>query len=133
MIAPAAPTTSPVFASCDGDGTFFRPAGGASAGCADGAGRCGGHGTGLRGLGTGGTGMIDYQNEFSRRLRYAMKKREVTIQELSEMSAVSIGSLSTYCNGTRMPLLMSAIAIGKALHVSLDWLCGMRVKEDGNA
>lgn len=74
--------------------------------------------------------MIDYQNEFSRRLRYAMKKREVTIQELSEMSAVSIGSLSTYCNGTRMPLLMSAIAIGKALHISLDWLCGMRVKEE---
>ena len=52
MIARAAPTTSPVFASFAEAGTYSRPGGGASAGSADGVGRCGGQGYAQKGRGT---------------------------------------------------------------------------------
>ena len=77
--------------------------------------------------------MLNYQDIFGRRLQYAMKKRGVTVKELSQRSGVGLKSIYGYTNGDKGPSLVKLVAIGKALHVSLDWLCGMRVKEDGNA
>jgi len=77
--------------------------------------------------------MLDYQDIFGQRLQYAMKKRGVTVKELSQKSGVGLKSIYGYTNGDKGPSLVKLVAIGKALHVSLDWLCGMRVKEDENA
>lgn len=74
--------------------------------------------------------MLDYQDIFGQRLQYAMKKRGVTVKELSKMAGVPEKSVYFYRNGDRPPTYKNLVSIGKALHVSLDWLCGMRVKEE---
>lgn len=77
--------------------------------------------------------MIDYQDIFGRQLKRAMEIRGVGVKELSKMSMVPERTLYHYKAGEKPPTYQNLVAIGKALHVSLDWLCGMRVKEDGNA
>ena len=42
-------------------------------------------------------------------------------------------TLYGYSDGHQAPSMMKLVKIGKALNVSLDWLCGMRVKEGGDA
>lgn len=74
--------------------------------------------------------MLDYQDIFGQRLQYAMKKRGVTVKELSKMAGVPEKSVYFYRKGDRPPTYKNLVSIGKALHVSLDWLCGMRVKEE---
>lgn len=77
--------------------------------------------------------MIDYLGIFGQRLRYVLTKRDVTIKELSKLTGVPEHTLYLYRTSERPPTFDNLVAIGKALHISLDWLCGMRVKEDGNA
>lgn len=81
----------------------------------------------------GGMPMIDYQDIFGRQLKRAMEIREVDIKEVSKRTGIPAKTLYFYWRGDRAPSYHNLIAIGKALHVSLDWLCGMRVKEDENA
>lgn len=76
--------------------------------------------------------MIDHQEIFGQRLRRAMEVRKVTVQDLSRLSMVPERTLYHYKAGEKPPTFQNLVAIGKAMHVSLDWLCGMRVKEDGN-
>lgn len=73
--------------------------------------------------------MLDYQEIFGQRLTRAMEKREVSVKELSKMAGVPLKSVYSYRAGDRPPTYHNLVSIGKALHVSLDWLCGMRVKE----
>ena len=73
--------------------------------------------------------MLDYQEIFGQRLRQAMKVREVSVKDLSELSMVPERTLYHYKAGEKPPTYHNLVSIGKALHVSLDWLCGMRVKE----
>ena len=74
--------------------------------------------------------MIDYLGIFGQRLRYILTKRDVTIKELSAMTGVPEHTLYLYRTSERPPTFDNLVSIGKALHVSLDWLCGMRVKEE---
>lgn len=74
--------------------------------------------------------MLDYQEIFGQRLRQAMKIREVSVKDLSELSMVPERTLYHYKSGEKPPTYHNLVSIGKALHVSLDWLCGMRVKEE---
>lgn len=77
--------------------------------------------------------MLDYQVIFGRQLKRAMEIRGVGVKELSKMAGVPEKSVYFYRKGDRPPTYKNLVSIGKALHVSLDWLCGMRVKEDENA
>lgn len=77
--------------------------------------------------------MINYQEIFSQRLGYALEKRDVCIKELSMRTGIRQKTIYGYLVGGAAPRYDCLIAIAKALHLSLDWLCGMRVKEDGNA
>lgn len=77
--------------------------------------------------------MIDYQAIFGRQLKRAMEIRKVGVRELSKMAMVPERTIFYYKAGEKPPTFQNLVAIGKALHVSLDWLCGMRVKEDKDA
>lgn len=77
--------------------------------------------------------MIDYQEIYGRQLTRAMEIREVDVKELHRRTGIPEKTLYFYRRGERVPSFLKLVSIGKALHVSLDWLCGMRVKEDGNA
>ena len=77
--------------------------------------------------------MVNHQDIFRKRFGYALEKREVDIKELAEKTGLARKTLYAYRLGDRIPTFDNLITIGKALNISLDWLCGMRVKEDGNA
>lgn len=77
--------------------------------------------------------MIDYQAIFGRQLKRAMEIRGVGVRELSKLAMVPERTIFYYKAGEKPPTFQNLVAIGKALHVSLDWLCGMRVKEDKDA
>ncbi|MBR6705288.1 MAG: helix-turn-helix domain-containing protein [Clostridia bacterium] len=66
---------------------------------------------------------------FSERLAYALEKREVGVEELSKRTGIGKKTLYGYLIGDRLPRYESLISIARTLHISLDWLCGMRVKE----
>lgn len=74
--------------------------------------------------------MIDYQEIFGRRLKKAMEVRELKVRELGKLTGIKIKTLYSYGRGERPPSYHNLVAIGKALHVSLDWLCGMKLKEE---
>lgn len=76
--------------------------------------------------------MTDHEEIFGRRLQRAMEVREVDIGKLSRMTGISNKTLYGYSYGNKSPSFRKLVKIGKALHVSLDWLCGMRVKEGQN-
>ena len=76
---------------------------------------------------------MDQIAEFAKRMNYAMKKREVDIPELCRRTGINNKTLYGYSDGHQAPSMMKLVKIGKALNVSLDWLCGMRVKEGGDA
>lgn len=66
---------------------------------------------------------------FSERLAYALEKRGVSVKELSKRTGIGQKTLYGYLIGDRLPKYESLISVAKALRLSLDWLCGMRVKE----
>lgn len=74
--------------------------------------------------------MIDYQEIFGRRLKRALEIREVDVKELNRRTGIPAKTLYFYGRGERAPSYHNLVAIGKALHVSLDWLCGMRLREE---
>ena len=73
--------------------------------------------------------MLDYQQIFGQRLTRALEIREIDINGLHEKTGINKKTLYTYRAGERPPSYHNLVAIGKTLHVSLDWMCGMRVKE----
>ena len=77
--------------------------------------------------------MVNHQDIFSRRFAYALEKRGIDIAGLAQKTGLARKTLYAYRLGDRIPTFDNLVLIGKTLHVSLDWLCGMRVKEDGNA
>ena len=62
---------------------------------------------------------------FGERLLYIKKVDNISWTELSQKTGVSINSLVQYAGHGRNPTLYAAVAIAKALDVSLDWLCGL--------
>ena len=66
---------------------------------------------------------------FAQRLKQARTDKKMKQSELSEISGVSIATISAYesADGTKgkNPSLENARSLAKALGISLDWLCGM--------
>lgn len=77
---------------------------------------------------------VDYI--FSQRLREARERQGLTAAELSRQSDVAVQSLSCYESTSpknrKEPKIGSAVKLAKALNVSLDWLCGMDLEQNGN-
>lgn len=63
---------------------------------------------------------------FGERLTLAMHKRNLTNVQLGEMIHFDQSLIAMYRNDKRLPKLETAIAICKALRVSMDWMCGLR-------
>ena len=63
---------------------------------------------------------------YGERLTLAMLKRKMSIQELSKATGISASTIISYRKDKRKPTLEPAILISKALHVSMDWMCGLR-------
>lgn len=63
---------------------------------------------------------------YGEHLTLAMVKRKMSIQELSEATGISPGTLIAYRKDKRKPSLELAALISKALRVSMDWMCGLR-------
>lgn len=68
---------------------------------------------------------------FSERIRQERRKQGLTIEQLAERAYISPDTLTSYLRkSATTPSLPNAMAIADALHVSLDYLCGMNeVKE----
>ncbi|MDD6570320.1 MAG: helix-turn-helix transcriptional regulator [Acidaminococcus sp.] len=59
------------------------------------------------------------------RLKEIMKKRKITIAELSKITGISNSSLSEYLKGKYSPKQDKIALIATALDVNLDWLIGL--------
>lgn len=68
----------------------------------------------------------DMDITMGRRIKYARRKRCLTLEKLSEVSGLSIGAISGYENDKRDPRLFNMICLADALGVSLDWLTGRK-------
>lgn len=67
----------------------------------------------------------DTQDVFSARIRYVMMCDKIKGRELAKKLDIDQSYLSFYLTGRRRPSIDKAVAIAKALDVSLDWLCGL--------
>lgn len=69
---------------------------------------------------------------FAKRLREARESKGWRQSALSEASGISAATISAYesydANKGKRPSLNNAISLAKALGVSLDWMCGLSVK-----
>lgn len=65
---------------------------------------------------------IKHLNGFASRLRYSRVNLKLTQKELGKLSGVSALQISFFELGIRLPTLLNAINIAKALDVRLDWL-----------
>lgn len=63
--------------------------------------------------------------EMGRRFRQARKARRISIQELSNITGVSINSIRQFEVGTQNPTALSLFRLALALNISLDWLAGI--------
>ncbi len=66
--------------------------------------------------------------ETARRLSYALEKKGMKAQELSEKSGVSKASISQYINGAHIPSNISAGKMSEVLGVNPLWLMGFDVQ-----
>lgn len=73
---------------------------------------------------------FDYGNTFGERLRLALICSGTSMKSLGEQIGITTSAVSAFVNGRADPSLKTAIDICKALHISLDWLAG--IKEHSN-
>lgn len=62
---------------------------------------------------------------FGERLCAVMKHDGISSAKLSEITGITQPTLSRYRTKVLNPSLDKAVAIARALDVSLDWLCGL--------
>lgn len=70
---------------------------------------------------------------FVARLKDARERKDITLKELAEKCNVSLSAINRYVAMTSMPTIEVAASIAEALDVSLDWLCGLKEKEDDHS
>lgn len=58
------------------------------------------------------------------RLRKILKARNLTQQQLSDLTKINKSSISQYINGRNIPASRNAIAMSKVLLVAPEWLMG---------
>ena len=71
--------------------------------------------------------------DFIKRLQKALKKRGLTCMELAERSGCTKQNISLYMTEKSFPSLKSAVAMAKALNVSLDELFGVTIEVSPDA
>lgn len=71
--------------------------------------------------------------DFIKRLQKALKKRGITCMELAERSGCTKQNISLYMTKKTFPSLKSAVAMAKALNVSLDELFGVTIEVSPDA
>ena len=64
-------------------------------------------------------------NEFSVRLKKALKNNNISQKELAEKIGMSKNIVSDYCLGKKMPSINVLVAICLALDESADYLLGL--------
>ena len=64
-------------------------------------------------------------NEFSVRLKKALKNNNISQKELAEKIGMSSNIVSDYCLGKKMPSINVLVAICLALDESADYLLGL--------
>lgn len=67
---------------------------------------------------------------FGERLYIALRRRNLTAAALSAMIRYEKSEVSNFVSDRRLPPLPVAIAMAKALDVSLDWLCGLKDRKE---
>ena len=60
---------------------------------------------------------------FGERLKYSIRRHELTQKALAEAIGITSGQISWYVNGRNKPSYDILIKLAKELDVSLDWLC----------
>lgn len=63
--------------------------------------------------------------ETAKRLRMAMKLRDIKAQELADKTGIHKSSISQYVNGSHAPSNISAGKMGEVLDVNPVWLMGL--------
>lgn len=63
---------------------------------------------------------------FGERLTLAMYRRKLNNAQLGDMIHIDHSLIAKFRTDKRLPRLETAIAICKALRVSMDWMCGLR-------
>ena len=71
---------------------------------------------------------VVHTNEFGRRLYAAMRKRNMTQQELAGKLGHHYNVVGTWTRGNKTPSLKNLISLADALDMSLDQLCGVKKK-----
>lgn len=66
--------------------------------------------------------------KFGERLKFAMKKRKMTLGMIQIATGIDRASIKRYTDGKVIPRVDTAAKLARALHVSLDWLTGMNTK-----
>lgn len=75
---------------------------------------------------------VVHTNEFGRRLYAAMRKRNMTQQELAGKLGHHYNVVGTWTRGNKTPSLKNLIELADVLDISLDQLCGIKCKATGD-
>lgn len=67
---------------------------------------------------------VPYEDVFPVNLRMLIAKRGITQKELAEEAGMTEAAISRYCNGKRVPNLVTAAALASALDCTVDQLMG---------
>ncbi len=66
----------------------------------------------------------------SKNLKNALSEKDISIQELSELTGIDSSSVKDYCDGNTEPPIRSVKKIADALNVNYLWLMGMSEEKE---
>lgn len=69
-----------------------------------------------------------HRTEFSRRLYAAMRRKNLTQQELADKLGHHYNVVGSWTRGTRIPSMKNLVDLANELDVTLDHLCGIKRK-----
>lgn len=67
--------------------------------------------------------MPEFKSIVRKRLKVLMAQEEVSVEQLSERSGVSVDSIRQYLRGETGPLLETAFKLAEALNCTVNDLC----------
>ena len=71
-----------------------------------------------------------HRDTFGERLNMVLYEQELSQADLDKRTGIGRANISRYVCNKQMPTVDSLIAICKTLHVSADWLLGLRKERD---